>query len=151
MSKMNINQVVVGNFYNSEEYFSLNPAKKRGVMRYFFTGDNCTACLNMIPPKLPRLPEPEHVHPHEQFLLVPQGDGKVLIDGVEYDSEPGFFAFIPSGVPHGYDASKASYCCWNLDIFYPERLEYEKDNYFRLLAQGKDPMTTQITKETIEE
>ena len=149
MSKMNIGQVEVGNFYDSEKYFCLNPAKKRGVMRYFFTGDNCSVCLNMIPPKLP--PVKEHCHVHEQFLLVPQGDGKVTVEGVEYDAEPGFFAYIPSGIYHGYDASGATYTSWNLDIFYPERLEYEKDNYFRLLAQGKDPMATQITKDTVEE
>lgn len=148
MSKMNINQVIVDNFYDSEKYFCLNPSKKRGVMRYFFTGDNCSVCLNMIPPKLP--PVPEHCHVHEQFLLVPQGDGKIQVDGVEYDAEPGAFVYCPSGVPHGYNASEATYTSWNLDIFYPERLEYEKDNYFRLLAQGKDPMTTQITKETVE-
>lgn len=149
MSKMNINQVVVGNFYNTEEYFSLNPSKKRGVMRYFFTGDNCSCCLNMIPPKWPSVPE--HSHVHEQFLLVPQGDGKITVEGVEYDAEPGSFVYCPSGISHGYDASEATYTSWNLDIFFPERLEYEKDNYFRLLAQGKDPMETQITKDTIEE
>ena len=148
MSKKGINQIVVGNFYNSEEYYCPNPDKKFGTMRYFFTGDNCSVSLHMIPAGAPRAPE--HSHVHEQFLLVPQGDGKALVDGVVYDAEPGFFAYCPSGVPHGYDASEASYCCWNLDIFYPERLEYEKDNYFRLLAQGKKPMETQITKDTVE-
>lgn len=149
MSKMHMNQVVVGNIYNSEEYYCPNPKKKRGVMRYFFTGDSCSVALHMIPAGSPRAPE--HTHVHEQFLLVPQGDGKAIVDGVTYDSEPGFFAFCPPNIPHGYDASEATYCCWNLDIFYPERLEYEKDNFFRLMAQGADPMKVQITKDTKEE
>jgi hypothetical protein len=146
MSKMGINQVKIGNIYNTEEYYCPEPEKKKGVMRYFFTGDDCSVALHMIPPKLK--PLPEHKHPHEQFLIVPQGDGKALINGEEYDSEPGFFAYIPSDIPHGYDTSEATYTCWNFDIFYPERLEYEEDNYFRIMAQGKNPMDVMITKET---
>lgn len=146
MAKMGLNQVAIGNFYNTEKYFNPSTDPNRKTMRYFFTGDNCSVALNMIPPKTSK--NPEHHHPHEQFLLVPQGDGKVLIDGKEYDSEPGFFAYFPPEVPHGYDASGASYTCWNLDIFYPERLEYEKDNFFRLLASRKNPMDVMITKDT---
>lgn len=146
-SKKGLNQVKIGNFYNSEEYYYPNPEKMAGVQRYFFTGDDCSVSLHMIPAKMPTAPE--HKHPHEQFLIVPQGDGKPIINGKVYeDAEPGFFAYCPSNVPHGYDTSEATYTCWNLDIFYPERLEYEKDNYFRLMAQGKDPMNEMITKDT---
>jgi quercetin dioxygenase-like cupin family protein len=147
MAKMGLKQVKIGNWYNSEEYFtpSADP-NRQSSKRYFFTGDNVTVCVNMIQPKLNRLGE--HRHPHEQFLLVPQGDGKVIIDGKDYDAEPGFFAYCPPEVPHGYDSSEATHVCWNLDIFYPERLEYEKDTFFRILASGKDPMETMITKDT---
>lgn len=145
-SKKGLNQVKIGNFYNSEEYYSPNPEKLPGVMRYFFTGDDCSVALHMGPPGRPR--GPEHSHPHEQFLVVPQGDGKVTIDGKAYDTEPGSFVYLPSELPHSYDTSEATYTCWNLDIFYPERLEYDKENYFRLIAAGKDPMTTMITKDT---
>lgn len=146
MAKRSINQIQIGNYYNSEEYFDLAPDGKAGVCRYFFTGDNLSCALNMVPPGMPTLPE--HSHPHEQCLVVPQGDGKAMIDGVAYDTEPGFFALFPPDVPHGYDTSEATYTCWNLDIFVPERLEYEKENYLRLLAQGKDTMKTMITKDT---
>lgn len=145
MSKKGINQVEVGNFYDSEKYYCPN-IKKNGAMRYFFTGDDCSVALHMVPAKTPC--GPEHHHPHEQFLLVPQGDGKAIVDGVVYDAEPGFFAYCPSNIPHGYDASEATYDCWNLDIFFPERLEYEEENYWRLIAQGKNPMETMITKDT---
>jgi quercetin dioxygenase-like cupin family protein len=149
MAKTGLNQVEIGNFYNSEEYFYLSPdAGKKGVMRYFFTGDNLSVSLHMIPPKTPNVGE--HRHIHEQFLIVPQGDGKPVVDGQEYDAEPGFFAYLPPDVPHGYNASEATYTCWNLDIFYPERLEYQKDNYFRILASGKKPMEVMITKDTKE-
>jgi quercetin dioxygenase-like cupin family protein len=147
MAKMGLNQIEIGNFYNSEEYF--NPVAdqtKKGIMRYFFTGDNCSVALNMIQPKMPNVGE--HHHVHEQFLLVPQGDGKAIVDGKEYQAEPGFFAYIPSNVPHGYDASQATHTCWNLDIFYPERLEYQKDNSLRILASGQNPMEVMITKNT---
>jgi quercetin dioxygenase-like cupin family protein len=147
MAKMGLNQIKIGNFYNSEEYFSVSPdISKKGTVRYFFTGDNLSVALNMIPAEIP--PKGEHHHIHEQFLLVPQGDGKVLIDGKKYDAEPGFFAYFPPNVPHGYDASEATYTCWNLDIFYPERLEYQKDNFYRILALGKNPMEIMITKDT---
>jgi quercetin dioxygenase-like cupin family protein len=148
MAKNGLNQIEIGNFYNSEEYFYLSPDKKT-VMRYFFTGDNLSVALNMIQPKTPSVGE--HHHVHEQFLLVPQGDGKAIIDGKEYDTEPGFFAYFPPDVPHGYNASEATYTCWNLDIFFPERLEYQKDNYFRILMSGKKPMEEMITKDTKEE
>ena len=146
MAKKSLNQIQIGNIYNSEEYFDLAPDGTSGVNRYFFTGDNLSVAVHMLPPKLPTMPE--HAHPHEQCLLVPQGDGKALINGVEYDTEPGFFALFPPEVPHGYDTSEASYTCWNLDVFVPERLEYEKEAFLRLLAQGKDTMNTMITKDT---
>ncbi|MCI8915688.1 MAG: cupin domain-containing protein [Oscillospiraceae bacterium] len=150
-TKKGLNQVVIGNFYDSEQYYAPNPTQKKGgVMRYFFTGDDCSVSLHMIPAGTPAAPE--HAHPHEQFLIVPQGDGVALVDGEEYDGEEGFFAYCPAGVPHGYDASQARQVCWNLDIFFPERLEYEQENFFRLLAQGKNPMAEpeacMITKDT---
>ena len=145
MGKMSINQVRIGSIYNSEEYFK--PAFTANCpTRYFFTGDNCSAAVNMIDPKLP--PFPQHAHPHEQFIVVLQGDGTAIVDGKEYEGEEGFFAYIPSALPHGYNTTDATYTCWNLDIFYPERLEYEKETTFRLLAQGKDPMKTMVTKDT---
>jgi quercetin dioxygenase-like cupin family protein len=148
MAKMGLNQIEIGNFYNSEEYYHPAPENK-GVMRYFFTGDDLSVALHMISPKMKNFGE--HRHPHEQFLIVPQGDGKAIVDGVVYDdTEPGFFVYCPPNVPHGYDASEATYTCWNLDIFYPERLEYEKDNCLRILASGKKPMEVMITKDTKE-
>lgn len=145
MRKMNIRQVKIGNFYNSEEYFK--PAFTENCpVRYFFTGDNCSVAINMIKPKLP--PFPQHSHPHEQFMVVLQGDGKAIVDGKEYDGEAGFFAYCPPNLPHSYITTDATYTCWNMDIFYPERLEYEKENTLRLLAQGKDPMKVMMTKDT---
>jgi quercetin dioxygenase-like cupin family protein len=149
MSKMGLNQIKIGNFYNSEEYFRVIPdTSKKSPIRYFFTGDNLSVSLHMIPAKMPVMGE--HHHVHEQFLLVPQGDGKALIDGQVYDTEPGFFAYFPSEVPHGYITSEATYTCWNLDIFYPARLEYQKDNYYRILASGRKPAEVMITKDSKE-
>lgn len=143
MAKMGINQVEIGSFYDSEKYYNPNPSGEGDVARYFFTGEKVSVALHMIPAGQNG---GEHTHPHEQCLIVPAGDGEAIIDGKLYPTEPGFFALIPPELPHGYSTEKASYTCWNLDIFNPARLEYDKDNYFRILAKGEDPMKTRITK-----
>jgi quercetin dioxygenase-like cupin family protein len=139
------NQVEVGNWYDSEKYFSLKPGNPKGVKRYSFTGSKVSVSLNFIGKGLPNVGE--HAHPHEQCLMVPQGDGDALIDGKRYPTEEGFFAIIPPNMPHGYDCEKATVPCWNLDVFNPARLEFLKENYYNLLAQGKDPMKEMITEE----
>ena len=146
MAKMGINQVEFGTLYNSEKYYNPVPGAKKGPVRYFFTGDDCSVALGMLDARLPQFKE--HAHPHEQFTVVLQGDGKAVIDGKEYDAGTGFFMYCPPNISHAYNTTEATYTCWNLDVFYPERLEYDKDNFFRLLAQGKDPMKTMITKDT---
>ena len=141
--KKHINQVIVGNVYNSEEYYHPIPGVK-GLVRYFTTGEKVSLALHMIDKGMSE--EKEHTHVNEQALICPQGDGEVLIDGQVFQAEPGFFAIIPPNLPHTYSAKKATYTSWNYDIFVPARLEYEKDTYFELLAEHKDPSETSITE-----
>ena len=138
------NQVEVGNWYNTEKYFNLQPGDD-DAQRYAFAGSKVSCSLNFIP-KEKNIPS-QHQHPHEQILIVPIGDGEAVVDGKHYPTEPGFFAVIPPNLPHGYDVSKATRMCWNLDIFTPARYEYLKDNYLELLAQGKNPMEVHITED----
>lgn len=137
-------QVEVGNWYNTEKYFPVKPGSELNVQRYSFAGSKVSCSVNFIPKEMGC--PPEHSHPHEQVLIVPVGDGEAVVDGKHYPTEPGFFAVIPPHMPHGYDTTKATHTCWNLDVFTPARLEYLKENYLNLLAQGKDPMNVMITE-----
>ncbi len=132
MEKKHISQIEVGSFYNTEKYYNPLPGTN-GLTRYFTSGENVSIALHMIEKNCPA--QPEHTHVHEQALIVPQGNGEVLIDGQRFKAEPGFFAIIPSNLPHGYDPTTATYTSWNLDIFVPARTEYEKENYFEALAK----------------
>lgn len=137
------NQVVVGNWYDTEKYYKVQPGNKDSLVRYFSSGSKVSFAVHFIPKGIE--PAPQHKHPHEQFLIVPIGDGEAIIDGEHYPTEPGFFAILPSNLPHGYDSTKATHTCWNLDIFSPARLEYEKENYMDILAQGKNVFDVMIT------
>lgn len=145
MAKMNKNQIQFGSLYNTEKYYNVLEAdgSKSKMTRYFFTGDTITGAFHMLEAGFRR---PEHKHPHEQCLLGPVGDGELHVDGKIYSAEPGFFAIIPPHVPHTYSCENATSTCWNLDFFEPIRLEYQKDNYFELLAKGENPATTMITE-----
>lgn len=140
--KKHMNQVTVGNAYNSENYYYPIPGNNK-VARYFTTGEKLSLACHMISKGEYA---PEHIHMHEQALLIPQGDGAVIINGKEYKASPGFFAIIPPNVPHTYSAKNASQLSWNMDIFTPARLEYDRDLFCQLLIDGKDPAKINITE-----
>ena len=59
-----------------------------------------TAMLNGVTTLDPGAAVPLHIHNCEESVLVLSGTGRVHIDGVETDVEPGLTTWIPTGVPH---------------------------------------------------
>ncbi len=61
---------------------------------------------------------PEHSHPHEQIVLVTEGELELTVDGETYRLTSGDAATIPGDVPH---SGKAITVCRVIDAFHPVR------------------------------
>ncbi len=61
---------------------------------------------------------PEHQHPHEQTVVMLEGELELFIDGATYRLTPGMVFAIPGNVPHSGRAVVNSRV---LDIFSPPR------------------------------
>ena len=59
-----------------------------------------TSLLNGVTTLDPGAAVPLHIHNCEESVLVMSGRGRVHIDGVETDVEPGMTTWIPTGVQH---------------------------------------------------
>lgn len=63
-------------------------------------------------------PFPEHRHPHEQTVIVLDGELEVQMDGETYRLTPGMVLPIPGNTPH---AGRAVVTSRVLDVFSPVR------------------------------
>jgi quercetin dioxygenase-like cupin family protein len=61
---------------------------------------------------------PEHSHPHEQSVMVLEGELDLIVAGETMRLNPGMVFVIAGDVPH---SAKAITPCTVLDIFYPVR------------------------------
>ena len=80
------------------------PSKNRGggirTVPLVTSRTGSTAMLNGVTTLDPGAAVPLHIHNCEESVLVLSGTGRVHIDGVETDVEPGLTTWIPTGVPH---------------------------------------------------
>ena len=67
-----------------------------------------TSLLNGVTTLDPGAAVPLHIHNCEESVLVMSGRGRVHIDGVETDVEPGVTTWIPTGVQHFFRNTSAS-------------------------------------------
>jgi quercetin dioxygenase-like cupin family protein len=67
---------------------------------------------------------PEHSHLHEQVAHVLEGVFELTVNGETKRLEPGVVAVIPPYIRHG---GKAITACRLLDVFLPEREDYQFD------------------------
>ena len=65
---------------------------------------------------------PDHSHPHEQVSNLMEGEFELTVDGEPHILKPGKVFLIPGDVPH---SGRAITDCRILDIFYPQREEYQ--------------------------
>lgn len=88
----------------------MDPAKAKltrepfGELRIFFDGP--TDQLSAMTAGSLRLnpgaePHPPHEHPEEEFLLVTEGAGEILIDGKTTKVAPGAMMYSRGGLSHG--------------------------------------------------
>jgi quercetin dioxygenase-like cupin family protein len=64
---------------------------------------------------------PEHSHPHEQIMLVVEGEFELTVGAESKVVRPGVVAVIPSGVSH---SGRALTDCRVIDAFHPVREDY---------------------------
>jgi quercetin dioxygenase-like cupin family protein len=67
-----------------------------------------TSLLNGVTTLDPGAAVPLHIHNCEESVLVMSGRGRVHIDGVETDVEPGVTTWIPTGVRHFFRNTSAT-------------------------------------------
>ena len=67
-----------------------------------------TSLLNGVTTLDPGAAVPLHIHNCEESVLVVSGSGRVHIDGVETDVEPGVTTWIPTGVQHFFRNTSAA-------------------------------------------
>lgn len=65
---------------------------------------------------------PEHQHPHEQTVIVLDGELELYVDGETHRLTPGTVFLIPGNVPHSGTALVASRV---LDVFAPVRVDLQ--------------------------
>jgi quercetin dioxygenase-like cupin family protein len=66
-------------------------------------------------------PFPEHSHPHEQIMLVYEGEFELTVGTETMVVRPGVVAVIPSGTSH---SGRALTDCRAIDAFHPVREDY---------------------------
>jgi quercetin dioxygenase-like cupin family protein len=67
-----------------------------------------SSLLNGVTTLDPGAAVPLHIHNCEESVLVMSGRGRVHIDGVETDVEPGVTTWIPTGVQHFFRNTSAT-------------------------------------------
>ena len=65
-----------------------------------------------------------HSHPYVQVAMVLEGSCDFYVDGKPYRLNPGGWVIIPKDVEHYIHVYDSPVPVVNLDIFYPERMEY---------------------------
>lgn len=64
---------------------------------------------------------PEHQHPHEQVVVVLEGELEITVEGATHRLSPGTAYVIPPEAPH---RGRAITDCRVLDVFAPTREDY---------------------------
>lgn len=119
---MAIKDLVTGNMYDQDnpDWKQVTPRAKRLAI----PGSASTVALSVIEYNPESKERPPHTHVNEQITIILEGDGNFIIDGVKYPVEPGWFAVIPSNVPHCFESGSNTKKILNLDIFTPARDEF---------------------------
>ena len=62
--------------------------------------------------------------PHAQLAIVLQGQCDYYVDGKPYRMKEGSWVFVPADVEHYIHVYDSDVPVMNLDVFFPERMEY---------------------------
>ncbi len=92
-----------------------------GVVTRIVPGKNLTLSVPSIDPYVVGT---SHSHPHEQMIVVLEGQIDVVVDGKLYPVKAGEVIVIPGDVPHAGITGEHS--CRILEIFSPARKDFEE-------------------------
>lgn len=93
---------------------------KEGITRQVFYGEKIMLCLNTLQPGVHA---DLHSHPHEQLLMIQQGECIVALGDERIRMKAGDMLYVPSNVMHDLTVT-SDIEVHNLDIFYPIREDY---------------------------
>jgi quercetin dioxygenase-like cupin family protein len=99
-----------------------------GVVTRIVPGENLTLSVPEIDPNTEST---VHSHPHEQMIVVLEGQFDAVVDGARYPLVAGEVIRIPGDVPHGGITGGST--CRILEIFSPARRDFEVK-----LAEARD-------------
>lgn len=91
-----------------------------GVVTRIVSGENLTLS---VPEIAPNTASTVHSHPHEQMIVVLEGEFDAVVDGTRYPLVAGEVIRIPGDVPHGGITGRST--CRILEIFSPARRDFE--------------------------
>jgi quercetin dioxygenase-like cupin family protein len=103
-------------FENLDELRNVEPFP--GFMAKFLHSENMSVASWQI---TAGSPFPEHSHPHEQIMIVSEGEFELTVAGDVAVLRPGIVAVIPSDAKH---SGQALTDCKVIDVFYPVREDY---------------------------
>ncbi len=92
-----------------------------GVVTRIVPGQNLTLSVPSVDPNVVGTP---HSHPHEQMIVVLEGQFDMVVDGKLYPLKAGEVLVIPGDVPHAGVTGEHS--CRILEIFSPARKDFEE-------------------------
>ena len=103
-------------FVNLDELGTIEPIP--GYVAKFLHSEQMTVANWQISAESPF---PEHSHPHEQIMMVSEGEFELTVAGESEVLRPGVVAVIPSDTKH---SGRAVTDCKVIDIFSPVREDY---------------------------
>jgi quercetin dioxygenase-like cupin family protein len=103
-------------FINLDELGTVEPFT--GYVATFLHSENMSVATWQISADSPF---PEHSHPHEQIMMVLEGEFELSVAGATEVLRPGIVAVIPSDNVH---SGRALTDCKVIDVFHPVREDY---------------------------
>lgn len=112
-------EAVYGNFYEGP----WQPVRE-GIRRVVFAGGQAQGCTLALAECQNGNAVRPHTHPHAQLAIVLRGQCDYYVDGKPYRMTPGSWVFVPANVEHYIHVYDSDEAVMNLDVFFPERMEY---------------------------
>ena len=112
-------EAVSGNWYESP----WQPVRG-GITRVAFAGAYTKGCTLAVTECQNGNEVRPHTHPHAQLAIVVRGHCDYYVDGKPYHMKEGSWVWVPANVEHYIHVFDSTVPVINLDVFFPERMEY---------------------------
>ena len=112
-------EAMYGNFYEAP----WQPVRE-GIGRVVFAGAHAKGCTLALAECQNGNAVRPHTHPHAQLAIVLRGQCDYYVDRKPYRMKEGSWVFVPADVEHYIHVYDSDVPVMNLDVFFPERMEY---------------------------